>query len=113
MAVFSSYQTPWVDTGFIDVSADAAYPTTPQVEFETTYNPSSLLLTLDGDAVSHVEYSFDGTNTHGSLKDSCLVSVERACMTNQVFRRIWFKTIAGAVVTVNVQADSVIRSFGR
>lgn len=105
--------TPWVASGFVDVSGDVAFPTTPQIEFDPNIQPSSVLIVLDGDAASHIEYSLNGTDVCGSLKTSCQKTVERSQMVAQPWRQFWFRTVAGAVVTVKVEVTSVFKSFGR
>tara|TARA_R110000868_G_scaffold5085_3_gene31445 strand:+ start:3652 stop:3972 length:321 start_codon:yes stop_codon:yes gene_type:complete len=103
-----NFTTPWYDSGIIDVSADAVYPGTPQVDMGN-YLPSQVMLVLQGDSTAHVEYSLDGTNTIGTLKTDTLTAVARNFGRGQKYPKIWFKTIAGTTVNVLVQADGAFR----
>lgn len=103
-----NYGTTWYTSGIIDVSADAAFPTNPQVDMDE-FRPSSVMLVLQGDALAHVEYSLDGTNVVGTLKSDTISAVERRMTGGQSYKRIWFRTVAGTTVNVLVEADSAFR----
>jgi len=103
-----NFKTAWYTSGIIDVSADAAYPASPQVDMGD-FRPSEVCIVLQGDALAHIEYSLDGTNTVGILKSDTISAIKRKMSGGQCFPKIWFKTIAGTTVNVLVEADSVFR----
>jgi len=103
-----NFKSAWYTSGIMDVSAAAAYPTTPQVDMGD-FRASSVMIVLQGDANAHIEYSLDGTNTIGTLKSDTISAVERKLIGGQKFPKIWFKTIAGTIVNVLVEADSAFR----
>lgn len=74
--------------------SDTTFPTNPQVDF--TFHAEGFSLINRGSTV--IEYSFDGTNTHGDLNPSdSSVSMQYA---NRPVSKIWFRASSNSVIRV-------------
>jgi hypothetical protein len=94
---------PAVAKPLVDVSAQAAYPTNPQVEF--TFNPTKILIGLEDDpaVLKGCAVSFDGVNDAGFLITGDYA--ESKSWTGP-YRRIWLKkytAVGASMVRVEVE----------
>lgn len=88
----------------VDVTAQTTYPTTPQVDLSSLFEPNGWVVFAIGTGDAIVAYSLDGVNDHGNLKEGTAKNPES--WTGKE-RKVWLRKVSGnGTITVDVQAKN-------
>jgi len=74
---------------------DATYPSAPQIVINFR-GMQNMILSIEGSSTNKIDYSFNGTTTHGNLivgQQSAIIN-----LPNHPAKKIWLKSASGATI---------------